>query len=82
LNGFQSIAGFANNLDVPSQCQEGAQVLSHSFHIVHDQYTDVCHAPNIRAGREERIWRGMELAMLTKLDFFNQAGEVGLHLKS
>jgi hypothetical protein len=68
-NGIPSIAGFADDLDVPSQGEKGAQVLSHSFHIVHDKYTDVSHALNIRAEEETRIWRKGEPVIEKKSDF-------------
>jgi hypothetical protein len=61
--------GFANDFDIPSQRQKGAQILSYPFHIVHDQYTDVRHGLNIRAEALMRIWRQVESRLERKADF-------------
>jgi hypothetical protein len=79
LDGFPPISSLADNLEVASQRQQGAQVLSHSFHIVHDHYPDVSHAINICAEEPDRIRLKVEPALQTEADFSGPTRDVGLH---
>ena len=65
---FSSIRGLADDLDLPCQGKEGAQVLSHLFHIVHEQHTELSHAFNIRVRAAPHIWRQVEIIFRSEGD--------------